>query len=252
MSIKKAGTRRLLFEETPSILADQMRNVSPMAYPYRFAVVVTLLLACVVLDGCATAKKLVPWGTSDSDANATTPVEPSDGSETATADEPATTKPADDRDLTLRSETLSDQSTKPVDLTVPRVERGQAAISDPPQSDFAKVSDADGTATSAPSAENPNNDGSTGVEEWGRAVQQAIHGRWTQPRGPNIPTDFSCDVMVKLTPFGGVDEVEVVRSCGDVALDASIETAVRDASPLPTPKDPADFSNTLLLTFTPR
>ena len=220
-----------------------------MAYRNRITGVVILVLACLVIDGCATVKKLVPWGKSDSAAKATTSTETSE--QTGASGEPAKAKAIDDQDPSLRSETSSDQSAGSVDLTVPRVERGQSAIADPPKTNLANVSGGVDAATSVQSAESPPEDGSTGSGDWGRAVQQAIHNRWVQPRGPNIPTDFSCDVMVKLTPFGGVDDVEIVRSCGNVALDASIETAVRDSSPLPTPKDPADFSETLLLTFTP-
>lgn len=225
-----------------------------MAYRNCVVSIVTVALACVVLNGCATVKKLAPWGESNSDANAATPVESRDGSETGSAVEVTKTISVDDRDLLSSTKLSSDESTKPVDLAVPRDERDQAAIADPPQSNSATVEVPAKKVADAPAAqpENTNSSSSTSADEWGRAVQQAIHSRWVQPRGPNIPTEFSCDVMVKLTPFGGVDDVKVVRSCGDVALDASIETAVRESSPLPTPKDPADFSETLMLTFTPR
>lgn len=223
-----------------------------MVHRNRVASVAVIVVACVVLEGCSTVKRMVPWGTSRSDANVTIPVEPSDALEIGAADEPTKAMPVGDRNPSSRSEPSSDESINPVDLNVPRVERDQAAIIDPPQSEATTVANADAVATSALSAKNPTGDDSSGVDDWGRAVQQAVHNRWVQPRGPNIPTDFSCDVMVKLTPFGGVDDVEIVRSCGDVALDASIETAVRESSPLPTPKDPADFSESLLLTFTPR
>ena len=223
-----------------------------MVYRNPSSSVITIVLACVVLDGCATVKRMVPWGKSRSDASATIPVESRDASEIGAADEPSKTTSVGDRNTTSESDPSSVESIKPVDLTVPRVEHDHALIVDQPQSEATKVANSDAVATSALSAENPTGDGSSGADDWGRAVQQAVHDRWVQPRGPNIPTDFSCDVMVELTPFGGVDDVNIVRSCGDVALDASIETAVRESSPLPTPNDPADFSESLLLTFTPR
>ncbi|MEO6076540.1 MAG: cell envelope integrity protein TolA [Dokdonella sp.] len=223
-----------------------------MDYRNRVTGVVILVLACVVLDGCATAKKLVPWSHADGDAKKTSKVDPRDDSEPRVANRPPATPSTVGREMSSKSELSSDESNKPVDLSVPRVERDQSAIAYSPQSNSVSVVGADAGTASTLSAESSISNGSTGADEWGRAVQQAIHSRWVQPRGPNIPTDFSCDVRVKLTPFGGVNDVKIVRSCGDVALDASIETAVRESSPLPTPKDPADFSDTLLLTFTPR
>ena len=197
-----------------------------------------LVLVCAVFSGCATAKKFVPWGKSNSDADALMRV---DGS-------------GEDRETSSNPEPSARDSMKRVDLSVPSIERDQVAIVDPTKFRSSSVarSGADAIATSASPAEGAASDADTGADDWGRGVQQAIHSRWVQPRGPNIPTDFSCDVMVKLTPFGGVDDVKIVRSCGDVALDASIETAIRESSPLPTPKDPANFSDTLMLTFTPR
>ena len=197
-----------------------------------------MLLACVVLDGCATAKKLVPWGTSNSDANVATQINGSGHS----------------RETSSNREPSPDASTKRVDLSVPSIQRDQLAIVDPIKADLTAIAGlgAESTADSAPQADGGKGGANAGADDWGRAVQRAIHSRWLQPRGPNIPTDFSCDVMVKLTPFGGVDDVRIVRSCGDVALDASVETAVRESSPLPTPKNSADFDDTLMLTFTPR
>ncbi len=225
-----------------------------MAHRNRIASAVIVVVACVMLDGCATVKKVVPWGKSDSVSSAAKPVELRDDSETGAAGDTLKTVPADDRDSSSNSLPSSATPSKPVDLSVPHVQRDQSPIADPLKSHSANVAESsmDPGATPARPAEDPSGNGSTGADDWAGAVQQAIHRRWVQPRGPNIPTDFYCDVMVRLTPFGGVDDVKVVRSCGDVALDASIETAVRDSSPLPTPKEPADFSDTLLLTFTPR
>lgn len=254
----KVGTRRLLFlEGADKMSGDHSRNVLTMAYRNRIASVVIVVVTCVTLDGCARVKTLVPWGKSGSDASATTSAQTPGDAGASTANDPSKSQPPGDRDVSSDSRSSSDTidaSTAPVDLSVPRVPRNQSAINDPLNADPATVagSTTNSAATSAPQSVNPASNGSTGVDDWGRVVQQAIRSHWIQPRGPNIPTDFSCDVMVKITPFGGVDDVKVVRSCGAVALDASIETAVRDSSPLPTPKDPADFSDTLSLTFTPR
>lgn len=224
------------------------------AFRKRIASAAIVVLACFLLDGCATVKKLVPWGTSDNET--TTTRESNDDAGTGPANNTSTTASPDNRDSSSSSESRSPKPMSPIDLSVPRVQRDQAAIADQPKSETVTTTqsgsdtEAAGPSISQPAGSTGNI--SAGADDWGRAVQEAIHRRWRQPRGPKIPTEFSCDVMVKLTPFGGVDDVKVIRSCGDVALDASIETAVRDSSPLPTPKNPADFSDTLLLTFTPR
>ncbi|MEO7916075.1 MAG: TonB family protein [Dokdonella sp.] len=210
-----------------------MKNADNIEFgtdPSRLAVgIVVAICACVVLDGCATVKRIVPWGNSDSEAS--------------------TSSSAGQRDET--QPTAGEAAAKPVvDLSVPQVDRKQSVI----VSDAAALRSATISAESNSEASASRTDPASLAksDDWGRAVQEAIHARWIQPRGPKIPTDFSCDVMVKLTPFGGVDDVKVVRSCGDPALDASVETAVRESSPLPIPTNPDEFSDTLLLSFTPR
>ena len=250
----KAGSRRLSFPGQPETQADRTMIATQMTSRRRMDFVVIAVLACAVLGGCATMKNLVPWGKSDTDSAAKN--EPQDDAGKASVDHAAKSVPPENRDVSSSSEAQPPQPTSPVDLSVPRVQRNQAAIADQSKSETA-TADQSGNDREAATPSNPQSAGSTsngsaGADDWGQAVQAAIHRRWVQPRGPKIPTDFSCDVMVKLTPFGGVDDVKVVRSCGDVALDASVETAVRDSSPLPRPKDPADFSDTLMLTFTPR
>lgn len=220
----------------------------------RVDFVVIAVLACAVLGGCATMKQLVPWGKSDTVSTATNESHDDVGT-TSAADGTKKLPPANGVDSTSR-ESKPRRPTSPIDLSVPRAQRDQAVPSGQSPSEMGTAdrsrNDTEAAIPSTSKLAGSKSDVSAGAGDWGRAVQEAIHHRWVQPRGPKIPTEFSCDVMVKLTPFGGVDDVKVVRSCGDVALDASIETAVRDSSPLPTPKDPADFSDTLLLTFTPR
>lgn len=255
MRMTKAGLRRLLsLASSADVAAHGARTNSPTADRNRIASVVILALACFMLDGCATVKKLVPWGSSDKEptAAAHSPDDAKEGSSNAAA----TMGSAEHGDGASTSESKSPEPDSHIDLSVPRVQHDQAAMSGQPNSETGTAHHSGRETTASASHRLPSADSTNiataGADDWGLAVQQAIHRRWVQPRGPKIPTEFSCDVMVKLTPFGGVDDVKVVRSCGDVALDASIETAVRDASPLPIPKDPSDFSNTLLLTFTPR
>lgn len=213
----------------------------------RLVGITVVVFACVVLDGCATLKRIVPWGKSDSEPATSTTTDRRD-TEASTADTEVSPplEPNSERPVQPHAANTS------IDLSVPLVDRNQPVIDLDDRGDASPsrpptVGEPVDSSVATNAAGNP-----IGADDWGLAVQEAIHRRWVQPRGPKIPTEFSCDVMVKLTPFGGVDDVKMVRSCGDVALDASIETAVRDSSPLPIPKDPADFSNTLLLTFTPR
>ena len=251
----KVGMRRLLFLARPGhVEMHGMSAISRMAYRGRIASAIVVVLACFMLDGCATVKKLVPWRHSNNEAIAT-PQSHDDAKASADNGAVIASSP-ENRDGSSTSESKSPKPSSSIDLSVPRVQRDQAAIADQPKSQPAAATqsgkDTAARASSFSQSEGSTNDTSAGADEWGSVVQEAIHRRWVQPLGPKIPTEFSCDVMVKLTPFGGVDDVKIVRSCGDVALDASIETAVRDSSPLPIPKDPADFSDTLLLTFTPR
>lgn len=52
-------------------------------------------------------------------------------------------------------------------------------------------------------------------------------------------------------PDGSVAAIELTRSSGNPALDAAIERAIRNASPLPLPNNRALFDRQLELTFKP-
>jgi colicin import membrane protein len=101
------------------------------------------------------------------------------------------------------------------------------------------------------------------AEERGRALQNSdeaarwhalivakIQRAWIKP--PSAQPGISCTVSVTQVPGGEVTSVRV-DSCngGDAALRESVERAVYNASPLPTPPDPALFERNLELTFAP-
>lgn len=64
-------------------------------------------------------------------------------------------------------------------------------------------------------------------------IKNRVSANWRQP--PNWAEGNSCDVSVKLIPGGEVIEARVTKSCGNPALNLSVERAVLSASPLPVP-----------------
>jgi colicin import membrane protein len=101
------------------------------------------------------------------------------------------------------------------------------------------------------------------AEERGRALQNSdeaarwhaqivakIQRAWIKPA--SAQPGISCTVSVTQVAGGEVTSVRV-DSCsgGDAALRESVERAVYNASPLPSPPDPALFERNLELTFAP-
>ena len=68
---------------------------------------------------------------------------------------------------------------------------------------------------------------------------------------PNLVGNPEARFRVTQRPDGSVASIELSRSSGNLALDAAIERAIRNASPLPQPKNPALFDRILDLTFKP-
>jgi colicin import membrane protein len=81
------------------------------------------------------------------------------------------------------------------------------------------------------------------------AIQNKVRSNWLRPAGS--PGKFECTVAVKQTTAGEVVSAQVTRSCGNAALDRSVEAAVRKASPLPEPVDPTVFDTDLEFNFSP-
>ena len=78
-------------------------------------------------------------------------------------------------------------------------------------------------------------------------IQQNVQRRWLRP--PGSAKGLTCDVEVRLAPGGDVMAVRVVKSSGNAAFDRSVEAAVRKASPLDVPSEPALFDQFRQITF---
>lgn len=76
-----------------------------------------------------------------------------------------------------------------------------------------------------------------------------IRLNWSRPAGTD--RDFSCRIRIQQLPGGQIRQVEMLESCGNSFLDASVESAVRKADPLPLPQNPRVFERTLNLVFVP-
>jgi colicin import membrane protein len=85
--------------------------------------------------------------------------------------------------------------------------------------------------------------------QWGAAIRGRVQRAWIRP--DTARSGIDCTVAVTQTPGGVVSAVEVRACNGDEAVRQSIEDAVRRASPLPAPPDPALFEREIILRFKP-
>lgn len=83
-----------------------------------------------------------------------------------------------------------------------------------------------------------------------RAIQAHVEQRWYEP--PGVAQGLSCTIYVTQIPGGEVVSMRFGSCNGGAAVRQSIETAVRNASPLPAPPEPALFEREVELVFTPR
>jgi colicin import membrane protein len=81
------------------------------------------------------------------------------------------------------------------------------------------------------------------------AIRQQIQRNWVKP--PTATAAIECVVNIRQLPGGEVVSVSIGTCNGDSAVRASIESAVRKASPLPAPRDPGVFSRDIRLIFRP-
>jgi colicin import membrane protein len=85
---------------------------------------------------------------------------------------------------------------------------------------------------------------------WVRAIQVHVEQRWYEP--PGLAQGLSCTIIVTQIPGGEVVGTRFGSCNGNAAVRQSIETAVRNASPLPPPPEAALFEREVELVFTPR
>lgn len=83
-----------------------------------------------------------------------------------------------------------------------------------------------------------------------RAIQAHVERRWYEP--PGVAQGLSCTIYVTQIPGGEVVGMRFGSCNGGAAVRQSIETAVRNASPLPAPPEPALFEREVELVFTPK
>lgn len=83
-----------------------------------------------------------------------------------------------------------------------------------------------------------------------RAIQVHVEQRWYEP--PGGVQGLSCTIFVTQIPGGEVVGMRFGTCNGNAAVRQSIETAVRNASPLPAPPEPRLFEREVKLVFTPK
>ena len=83
-----------------------------------------------------------------------------------------------------------------------------------------------------------------------RAIQSHVEQRWYEP--PGGVQGLSCTIFVTQIPGGEVVGMRFGACNGNAAVRQSIETAVRNASPLPAPPEPRLFEREVKLVFTPK
>lgn len=199
--------------------------------PARTMQAVVIGAAVALSGGCAMIKRFMPWGGSDETGASTATSVPA-GVSTAPGGEGGTAEVSP-----TASSGAGNGGDVRLDLSIPR----QAA----PESSIAMVEPSARTVTER------NNTGEDDTGDWTAEIQSAVHRNWLRPSGPRIPADFSCDVLIQLTRSGIVESARLTRDCGHPTLDASVISAVQAASPLPLPADMGEFTDTLLLTFSP-
>jgi colicin import membrane protein len=89
--------------------------------------------------------------------------------------------------------------------------------------------------------------GSAQARQYIDLIRARIEGNWLQ--FASARPGLVCEVQVTQVPGGTVTGVQVGRCNGDESVRRSLEDAVRRASPLPQPSDPALFERVLQLTF---
>lgn len=87
-------------------------------------------------------------------------------------------------------------------------------------------------------------------DQYARAIGDKVERNWIRPSDSR--SGLNCTVNVTQAAGGHVINVEVTKcNTTDLATKRSVEVAVRKASPLPAPPDPALFSRELTFLFRP-
>jgi len=81
------------------------------------------------------------------------------------------------------------------------------------------------------------------------AIQSRVMNRWARPASATV--GMECVANITQLAGGEVVSVSIGQCNGDSAVRQSIEAAIHNASPLPTPADPSLFERQIRLTFRP-
>jgi colicin import membrane protein len=87
------------------------------------------------------------------------------------------------------------------------------------------------------------------LAEYGDLIRGKIRGNIVLP--PDIKGNPAAVFEVAQLPSGEVIDVRRIKPSGHAAYDDAVERAIHKSSPLPKPRDPADFQRVLKLTFCP-
>jgi colicin import membrane protein len=87
------------------------------------------------------------------------------------------------------------------------------------------------------------------IAQWSAAIKAKIQRLWRKPESAS--KGESCQVYVRQTTGGYIEDVKVQQCTGDEEFRRSIEAAVLLASPLPPPPTPEIFDHELVFTFIP-
>lgn len=87
------------------------------------------------------------------------------------------------------------------------------------------------------------------LDQYRALIQQKVRRNWIRP--PSAGAGVRCELHINQIPGGEVISVRIGDCNGDEATRRSIEAAVKKASPLPEPPDPALFERNLILIFQP-
>jgi colicin import membrane protein len=80
------------------------------------------------------------------------------------------------------------------------------------------------------------------------AIKAHVEGNWLRPPGA---ADIRCEVRVTQLPGGQIVDFKLLESCGNEAIDRSLEKAILKSDPLPRPLDRSVFEAELIFTFAP-
>jgi hypothetical protein len=80
-------------------------------------------------------------------------------------------------------------------------------------------------------------------------INARIDRAWVRPRAPIGATRFLCQVRIEQDAVGNVREVTLDRCNGSPVWQRSLVDAIKSASPLPAPADPAVFAPEIQMAF---